>query len=344
MIPEAWLAVPESQRIRSVQFVSGMPIAGAAPRERRRADGPVRTQTGNGEKLVAEVGELTPAFVSVDSLDLSTERKEVVFSAKRADNFDIGLVSVDGSAVNWVPHDPADEVAVQWAPRGHKVSYTVRRNDGDLVRTVHIPTSFQYTVDFAGAIVHDLAWDEAAERFAVAVESVDASDRVEVVRYTGEDRRTVVPPSIRLDVTTERVATTNVMRPSALRYGERLPLVVWIADAGPLSWDDARGALQKEVRLACAVTDRFPDAAFLAEAQKTPWIDGSRVYVVNAPGVEMGPLPAGTTAIVPDATVAAGRYRRQRDIVAVRPAGLKSFAAGYIANQLKGIPPPNGSH
>src|SRR4051794_16584181 len=37
---------------------------------------------------------LTPPFAAIESFDVSLERKEVVFSAKRTTNFDVGLVSV----------------------------------------------------------------------------------------------------------------------------------------------------------------------------------------------------------------------------------------------------------
>src|SRR3954462_8041072 len=92
---------------------------------------------------------LTPKFAAIDSFDLSLERKEVVFSAKRKDNFDVGLVSMDGSDIHWIPEDPADEVDVQWARRGNKVSYILHTVAGTIVRTVHIPTATPVSVNFA---------------------------------------------------------------------------------------------------------------------------------------------------------------------------------------------------
>jgi len=124
-------------------------------------------RTPAGERLVREKKALTPDFPAIDSFSVSAERGEVVFSAKRKDSFDIGLVSTDGSPIHWVPEDPADEVAVQWAPRGNKISFVVRGRTGDLVRTVHVPTSAALTVDFPYATVRSLTWEPAAERFAV---------------------------------------------------------------------------------------------------------------------------------------------------------------------------------
>ena len=113
-----------------------------------RAISDVRIVNG---KLIAGGKELTPQFVAIQSFDVSLERREVVFSAKRRDNFDIGLVSLDGSDIHWIPEDPADEIDVQWAPKGNKVSYIVRTKTGDVVRTVHIPTAAQLAVLGAGS-------------------------------------------------------------------------------------------------------------------------------------------------------------------------------------------------
>src|ERR1700686_5065702 len=50
-----------------------------------------------GNRILNGDKPLTPQFVAIDSFDVSLDRKEIVFSAKRQDNFDIGLVSLDGS-------------------------------------------------------------------------------------------------------------------------------------------------------------------------------------------------------------------------------------------------------
>src|SRR5262249_48593584 len=138
-----------------------------------RDNSAVRVEHG---KLVAGTNELTPQLAAIQSFDVSLERREVVFSAKNgADNFDIGLVSLDGSDIHWFPSDPADETDVQWAPRGNKVSYIVHLKAGDVVRTVHVPTAAQLSVDFPYASIRALAWDRAAERYAVVISSPDAS-------------------------------------------------------------------------------------------------------------------------------------------------------------------------
>jgi len=231
-------------------------------------------------KLVAGGKELTPQFVAIQSFDVSLERREVVFSAKRRDNFDIGLVSLDGSDIHWIPEDPADEIDVQWAPKGNKVSYIVRTKTGDVVRTVHIPTAAQLAVPFPYATVKALAWEPAAERYSVVISSPAESERIESMKYSGEAKRVDVAADVHLDVAEEPLAGGLLLRPSAMHYGEKLPLVVWVSDP-PFVWNDERAALMRNRRAACAIMRRAPDEAFWAAVRAIPWIDTSRVSVRN---------------------------------------------------------------
>ena len=281
----------------------------------------VRVEDG---KIVADGKPLTPAFAAIDSFSVSLERREVVFSAKRSDGFDIGLVSLDGSEIHWFPSDPADETSVQWAPRGNKVSYVVHAKAGDLVRTVHVPTGMALTVPFPYATVRSLAWDRPAERYSVILESPDASQRVESVKYGGEDRRTVVPPAEHLDVAAEPLAGGLVLRPPSLHYGERIPLVVWIADP-PYVWNDALARLLRGARLACAIVRQAPDSAFWPAAEAIPWIDSGRIFVVGAKanrGISI--VPSGIPG-----------YRVAGKEVDVHRGDVESVAASWILRQLK---------
>src|SRR2546423_9585312 len=156
-LPEAWRNVPEAPRITDL-------CARVTCAEKPKSE--VRVAAGrlyNGER------GLTPQFAAIQSFDVSLDRGEVVFSAKNGDNFDVGLVSLDGSDIHWIPSERVDETDVQWAPRGNKASYVVHTPRGDVVRSVHIPSSAQLSVDFAGAQVDALAWDPPAERYAVVV-------------------------------------------------------------------------------------------------------------------------------------------------------------------------------
>jgi hypothetical protein len=286
----------------------------------------------NGDKA------LTPAFAAIDSFDITLERKEIVFSAKRKDNFDIGLVSIDGSDIHWVPEDPADEVGVQWAPRGNKVSFILHTKTGSIVRTVHIPTATPLSVDFAQTQIDALAWEPQAEKFAVVVESPDASQRLVSMTYAGEKRQELVAPSVRLDVSIEPIGGVLVMRPDAMRYNERLPLVVWL-DPNPFAWSDARAALMRNGRVAIAIAPSVSDA-FWSEVAKVAWINSARTYVVNGATGQRG--NRATTIITADPTLPPNHYTRHGNTVSAPPAVVQSVAAALIADDLKGTPPPNG--
>lgn len=275
-------------------------------------------------KLVVERKELTPKFAAIQSFDVSLERREIVFSAKRADNFDIGLVSLDGSEIHWVPEDPADETDVQWAPRGNKVSYVVHTKAGDVVRTVHIPTAVQLSVPFPYAAVRALAWDKAAERYAAVVSSPGASERIESMQYSGEARRVDVPPEVTLDIAIEPAGGAILLRPSSIRYGERIPLVVWISDP-PYAWNDARGMLLRHARVACAIMRSAPDVTFWSAVGALPWIDGSQTYLV-------GGRSQRAISIIPSEEPG---YTVGGKEITVSRADVESFAAFWIAQQLK---------
>lgn len=338
-IPDEWLTVPQASPVAGLAFTAGGSVVAAAPADPVRDDGTIHVvRDAIGARLANGLKILTDPFLAIDSFALSESRGEVVFSAKRDDDFDIGLVSSDGSPVNWLPEDPADEVAVQWAPRGNKVSYVIRAPGGDVVRTLHIPTSFQYAVAFPNATIRALEWEPAAERFAVAYSTPDASDRVEVLQYTGEKRKVEIPPAQKLAVDVIPVAPGAVaLRPLDVGYGEKLPLVVWVAD--DLAWSDARAALMKETRVAMVVSTKTPDAGLWKAIAAEPWVDTARAFIVAPRGV--GPQEA--LVITADQKLPEGRYHRSGNVVRAAPAVVQSFAARFIADQLKRTTPPNVS-
>jgi hypothetical protein len=302
-----------------------------------------------GNRILNGDKGLTPAFAAIDSFDVSLDRKEVVFSARRKDNFDIGLVSIDGSDIHWVPEDPADETDVQWAPRGNKVSFVLHTVTGNIVRTVHIPTATPLSVDFPETQIDALAWEPKAEGYAVVVESPQASQSLVTMTYAGEKRREVIAPSSRLNVSIEPIGGVLVMRPDDMRYNEKLPIVLWL-DPHPFAWSDARAALMRNARVAIAIAPQA-SGAFWDEIPKVAWIDTARKYVVNpatpqpsnqATGQLINPATGQPTLITPDPSIPSGRYRRAGNTVSTSPAVVQSFAAAFIADDLKGTPPPNG--
>jgi hypothetical protein len=280
---------------------------------------------------------LTPPFAAIDSFDVSLERKEVVFSAKRTTNFDVGLVSTDGSDIHWIPEDPADEVNAQWAPRGNKVSYIVRTATGSVVRTVHIPTATPLSVDLPRTQVDALQWEPDGARFALLLESPDASQHLVSMSYAGEQQQQVLAASEWLSVSLEPIGGVLVMRPNEMRYNEKLPLVIWI-DPKPYAWSDARAQLMRNRRVAIAITPKLNEH-FVSEIKNVAWIDGNRTYIVN--GTE-GETVSGAMVIVADSQMWPHYYTRGGNTLRVRPAVVQSFAAAYIADDLKGTPPPNG--
>jgi hypothetical protein len=292
-----------------------------------------------GNRLFNGTTPLTPPFAAIDSFDVSLERKEVVFSAKRTSNFDVGLVSIDGSDIHWIPEDPADEVSPQWAPRGNKVSYIVQTATGSIVRTVHIPTATPLSIDFPRTQVDALAWEPDGARFALVLESPDESQHLVSMSYAGEQRQKVLAASEWLSVSLEPIGGALVMRPNEMRYNEKLPLVIWI-DPKPFAWSDARAALMRSSRVAIAITPKLGDN-FMTEIRNVAWIDSSRTYIVNGTGREA----AGGAIVIAaetDPWLPLHRYTRRGNTLRVRPAVVQSFAAAFIADDLKGTPPPNG--
>src|SRR4029079_210322 len=112
--------------------------------------------------------------------------------------------------------------------------------------------------------------------------SPDASERTESMRYDGQQRRVEIAPKVKLDVVVEPLAGGIVLRPPALRYGETLPLVVWITPH-LYAWSDARGALLQRDRLACVIVTKQPDDAFWQAVRAVPWIDAAKPLVQSAP-------------------------------------------------------------
>lgn len=328
-IPAAWQTVPQAALVGD--YCAHISCA-AKPQTSIHV---VENRIFNGDK------GLTPPFAAIDSFDVSLDRKEVVFSARRKDNFDIGLVSMDGSDIHWVPEDPADETSVQWAPRGNKVSFVLHTATGSIVRTVHIPTAAQLSVDFPQTQIDALAWEPDAERYAVVVESPQASQSLEEMTYAGEKRRDVMPPAARLDVSIEPIGGLLVMRPNDLHYGEKLPIVLWL-DPHPFAWSDARAALTHNARVAIAIAAGGSNT-FWDEIAKTAWINPTRKYVVNPSAQQPGNPPTSPpTLITGDSRIPAGHYRRAGNTVSAPPAVVQSLAAAWIADDLKGTPPPNG--
>jgi hypothetical protein len=85
------------------------------------------------------------------------------------------------------------------------------------------------------------------------------------------------------------------------------------------------------------VTTRPAGKELWSAADGTVWLDPARVFIVG----EAAHRP-GATVISADPALT-GRYERRGNVVAVPPAVVQSFAAGYITAQLERDRPTNVS-
>ncbi|MGH9456536.1 MAG: TolB family protein, partial [Thermoanaerobaculia bacterium] len=254
----------------------------------RRPDGETLVRVGSDGTAT----DLAGPFPDIDSFAVSPDGVDVVFSAERDGGYDVGLVASAGTeGVRWIPADPLDERMVSWAPRGNKVTYAIGLPGGTVLRTVHIPTGFQLSVPLGPVDARELAWEPRAERFAVRIASAGAADRVDVLRYGGEQRRTVVAPTASFGADVQPLAGmpgAAVVAPEGLRYNERVPAVVWVVAADENAWDPVRARVYKNRRsgalvvpAGAAVTKSFWDAV-----EALGWVDPARVYVIAADDVQ----------------------------------------------------------
>lgn len=238
---------------------------------------------------------LTDWYPAIDSIALDPKAKEVAFSAKR-DSFDVALVSVAGGAVNWVGPESTDEFGVTWAPRGNKITYVVKQYGGTTFRTVHVPTGYQVGADFPEVHAESVAWEPQAERFAVIASSPLAAPHVQTIRYAGEERKTIVAPSLTREGMIEPlvvggVAAVQVTPP--IRYGRKYALVV-VKTASPLAWNEVAAEALAEGKagvLLVAATAEL-NARFWQEAADLPWVSERPLFIAGSGSTDVIPSNA----------------------------------------------------
>ena len=286
--------------------------------------------TGDGvERLVrfdgGEPNALTPTFPSIGSYDVSPDGKELVFSVEHEETgFDVGLVSVDGSEIIWVPADPADERLVTWAPRGNKITYTIESHDATVLRSVHIPTTYQLTFDVPLTSVKEIRWEPKAELFAMVLESPTSGPWVDLVEYDGDNRRPLVgaKESVEstIDITTWEGGSGFLLGPTRVRYEDKLPVAVWIASDGIFDWRPAVARARLEgVGIVLVRGDTLDDSS--GAFNDVVWADPARRYVVDAAGVitSLDQIAAGQTLITREDLAPRGERR------VIRVSGAVSF-------------------
>jgi hypothetical protein len=149
-----------------------------------------------------------------------------------------------------------------------------------------------------------------------------------------------VPPAVTLDVDVEPFAKDAiVLRPRDVKYDERLPLVIWVAN--DFAWNDARAALMKNARVALVVTTQAPTHELWQFANDTTWIDAKRSFVVS-PQQPTATSHQQQILITSDDALPANHYRRAANVVTAPMSVIQSFAAGFIADELKRTAPAHG--
>lgn len=244
-----------------------------------------------GERIVrfdgATPSAVTPMFRTIDSWEVAPRGDEIVFSADTGAGFDVGIVAVSGGDVTWVAPEPADEKNVTWAPRGNKITYTFESLDATLVRSVHVPTSFQVIFDLPLTAVRQIAWEPRAERFAMVNESPAAGPRIEWVGYQGESRAVLVDPAERIDTRVEALFWENgngiLFGPGTIRYGETRATVVWVESGDPFAYREEVSRLW-QAGVAVIVTTNKRLSGIRPALEELPWHDRGRVYVVDVSG------------------------------------------------------------
>jgi hypothetical protein len=246
----------------------------------------------DGERLVlldsgGGVATLAGPFSTIDSFDLAPDGEEAVFSAQRENGFDVALVATAGSEVHWVGPDVLDETMVSWAPRGSKITYRIDAPMGSVLRSVHVPTGFQKSFSWPATVVRSLSWQPAAEEFVVLAESPSTAPHARIADYAGEGWRPMFAAGDSVIAGEPEVSAalphTWTWAPGDLRYGERVPLVVWLEEGRLWGWNQVRADLQQNLRIGTAVLARGTDqpgwlAALLSELR---WADPARVFIVT---------------------------------------------------------------
>ena len=276
-------------------------------------------------------------FTSIQAFDVSPDATEIAFSADRGAGLDVGLVATEGSPVRWIGPDPLVERSVKWAPRGNKIAYVIETPGGSVVRSVHITTGFQVSTPLPLTVVNDLAWDAAGERLALLLTSADAGERVEVMRYDGTERRVAVAPALRAEAPDQVAGDPEAVLfpPGQVRYNQKVPLVVWVADEGPFAWHDARARLQQNRRMGSVVVARGAAShpALWETIAALPWVDPERVFLVSPDVPVLRGVGFHVTVLSPGPQIPADPARMT--VVGSDSTPLEKFALLWLGDRLR---------
>lgn len=247
----------------------------------------------------SKVDLLPDGVREIDSVDVSPDGKEVVVSGRRDKSYDIALVSADGSEAKWVYPDVLDEVNVTWAPRGSKITYAVEAPFGTMLRSVHVPTSWQLAVDFPFARVESIVWEPKAEQFAVVKQGAAERPNVEMISFGGEIRKPITG-SANVPGEVEPLGEGVLIRSDVARYNEKVPLVIVISEE-PFRFREATSRLREAGSAVAILPSR--SGGEIETLKKSPWVDAGRSFIISrgseATGVRTYRIvEAGETSIV----------------------------------------------
>lgn len=223
----------------------------------------------------------------IDSFALSPDESEAVLSALHDGSLDPVIVSADGSKSKWVSLDPLAETNVTWAPRGHKISFVVHTSGGSLVRTVHVPTAFAVAVSFPFGSVLDTRWEPKAERLVILFSTPTTPARIDLVSYQAGEHQAVARSAPDVPGEAEPLSwkggSVVVLAPAALRYGARVPVIIWKESKDVFAFNAAATRLREEYGVGLIISPGGVslDAAFWAEVSSLPWVDPARTFVVE---------------------------------------------------------------
>jgi hypothetical protein len=259
-----------------------------------------RTSWPDGGEVLLGNFEDTPAF------DLDRDEEELAISVRREGSRSIAIANARKERMNWVPADPGDEVMPRWAPRGYKVSYVIRHASGDLLRTVHVPTSAMTLVDFPHASVRALDWFHDGDRLVVSVSSILESDHLLEVHYEQGVRRELFEPEYRFERELDRISGTPpgtmMVLPRRVAYDGRHPLVIWTrpGSSSGMPFDSVLVPLLQRDDLALLLANGGGgelDRSFWDELARTEWIDPSMVWLVETSEVPAEATPESVRVI-----------------------------------------------
>jgi len=125
--------------------------------------------------------------------------------------------------------------------------------------------------------------------------------------------------------------------PQNLRYGERVPLLIWLEQGSLWGWNGTRADLQQNLRIGTAVLARGTDqpgwlATLLSELR---WADPARVFIVAGESSPMA--PGGVENVVILMRPGADRPGWAAELVELRSEEPELEAARWLTRRLQEV-------